>query len=659
VAPVAHGGSFDRQAISVMPTHRFPFGRMLRRLLPVLLTITWPAALPLVAQDVSRMPPPGWPSSPKQFEAMKVATDLMIPTRDGKRMATDIYRPARNGVPVAERLPVLLNRTPYNKTSLAEQAVFYAERGYVVALQDTRGRYKSEGTFSKVQPADATDGYDVIEWLAKQPYANGKVGMWGTSFAAHTQAGAAQYRPPSLASLLINMGGMSNGWDHGVRYRGTYEMGRQLTWAWSQLLADARSDDVKALLTKEKVENWYSVQPMRRGLNPLSVDPQYEAWYFDFFEHADYDAFWKDPMISWNEHYAETSDIPMLHVGGWYDIFLAGTFENFASLRKLKKAPQRVLVGPWTHGGNNRPYAGDVAYGDSAAIMDFLTDYHMRWFDFTLKGASNAASGAAPVRVFVMGTGDGHKDKDGRLFHGGYWRDAADWPVPGTKFVSYYFQPDGGLKPQRPSAPRSQTVYTFDPAHPVPTIGGGASARLKDGAYNQREDPRFPPSREPWLPLRARPDVVVFQTAPLTEDVTVIGPITVSLYASASTVDADFTAKLVDVYPSSVDFPGGFDLNLTDAIVRGRYRATRDHQVLLQPGRVYEFTIAPFPTANVFKKGHRIRVDISSSNFPRFDVNPNTGEPLGRNRRMVTTDIAVQHNATYPSRIVLPIAPAR
>lgn len=605
------------------------------------------------------MPPPGWVGSPRQYDAIKVSTDLMIPTRDGKRMATDVYRPARNGVPVAQPLPVLLNRTPYNKTALAELAVWYAERGYVVALQDTRGRYKSEGIFSKVQPADATDGYDVIEWLAKQPYANGMVGMWGTSFSAHTAAGAAQYHPPSLKSMVLNMGGLANGWDHGVRYRGTYEMGRQLTWAWSQLLADARSPDVKALLAKEKVEDWYSVQPMRRGLNPLSVDSQYEGWYFDFFEHADYDAFWKDPMLAWDEHYGETSDIPMMHVGGWYDIFTAGTFKNFTELRKLKKTPQRIVIGPWTHGGNNRSFAGDVAYGDSAAIPDFLTDFHLRWFDHHLKGATNSAATDPAVRVFVMGTGNGSKDANGRLLHGGYWRSSETWPVSGTRMVPYYFQPDGSLRPTKPKALQSKTTYTFDPRRPVPTVGGGSSARLKDGAYNQREDPRFPPSAAPWMPLRSRADVVVFQTEPLTEDMTVIGPITVKLFASASTVDADFTAKLVDVYPSSTDWPGGFDLNLTDAIVRGRYRATRDHAVMLQPGRVYEFTIDPFPTANVFKKGHRIRVDISSSNFPRFDVNPNTGEPLGKNRRMITTDISVQHSATYPSHIVLPLAPAR
>ena len=611
------------------------------------------------APDASRMPPVGWVGSPKQYDALKVSTDLMIPTRDGKRMATDVYRPARYGVPVTQPLPVLLNRTPYNKAALAELAVWYAERGYVVALQDTRGRYKSEGAFSKVQPADATDGYDVIEWLAKQPYANGVVGMWGTSFSAHTEAGAAQYNPPSLKSMVLNMGGLANGWDHGVRYRGTYEMGRQLTWAWSQLLADARSPDVQALLTKEKVEDWYSVQPMRRGLNPLSVNPQYEGWYFDFFEHADYDAFWKDPMLAWDEHYGEPSDIPMMHVGGWYDIFTAGTFKNFTELRKLKKTPQRIVVGPWTHGGNNRSFAGDVAYGDSAAIPDFLTDFHLRWFDHHLKGVANGIEKDSAVRLFVMGTGDGRKDANGRLQHGGYWRTSNAWPVTNTRMVPYYFQADGSLRATKPKALHSKTTYTFDPRHPVPTVGGGSSARLKDGAYDQREDPRFPPSQAPWLPLRSRADVVVFQTEPLTADMTVIGPITVTLFASVTTVDADFTAKLVDVYPSSTDWPGGFDLNLTDAIVRGRYRATRDHAVMLQPGRVYEFTIDPFPTANVFKKGHRIRVDISSSNFPRFDVNPNTGEPLGKNRRLVTTDISIQHSATYPSHIVLPLAPAR
>ena len=607
----------------------------------------------------SRMPPPGWPSSPKQFDAVQTDTNRMIPTRDGKRMATDIFRPVRNGVPVAGRFPVLLNRTPYDKEELHSQAVFFAERGYVVAVQDARGRYRSEGIFSKVQPADATDGYDVIEWLAKQPYATGEVGMWGTSFAAHMQAGAVQLRPPALKVLALNMGGMSNAWDHGVRFRGTYEMGRQLTWAWGQMIADAREPHVRALLEKEKVEDWFSIVPLRRGQSPLAVWPEYEGWYHDFFEKADYDAFWKDPMMAWDEHYAGTADIPMLQVGGWYDIFLAGTFKNFAELRKLKRAPQHVLVGPWTHGGNHRSYAGDVSYGPAAAIVDFATEFHLQWFDQHLKGKASSAATRAPVRVFVMGTGDGHKDADGRLFHGGYWRDADAWPLPGTRLEPWYLRAGGKLTRERPSEAASSTTYTFDPRDPVPTIGGGASARLKDGAYDQKEDPRFPPSAPPFLPLRARPDIVVFESEPLTEDVTVIGPIVVKLHASASTVDTDLTAKLIDVYPASTTWPGGFDLNITDAIVRARYRASREKAELLEPGRIYEFTIEPFPTANVFKKGHRIRVDISSSNFPRFDVNPNTGEPIGLSRRLMSSDITLHHSAAYPSHVVLPIAPAR
>ncbi|MEO8622684.1 MAG: CocE/NonD family hydrolase [bacterium] len=598
--------------------------------------------------------------NPASYDVVLAERDLMIPTRDGKRMATDVYRPARNGVAVTERLPVLLQRTPYDKTKAQVNAEYLARHGYVVAVQDSRGRYKSEGRFLKVQPIDATDGYDVIEWLAKQPYSNGSVGMWGTSFAAHMEAGAAQLHPPSLKTIVVNMGGMSNAWDHGVRYRGTYEMGRQLTWAWSQLAADAPNPSVrKLLLEQEKVENWYNVQPMRRGLNPLSVSPEYEGWYLDFFEHADYDAFWKDPMMNWSEHYAQTSDIPMYQIGGWYDIFLAGTFENYVGLAKLKKSPQRLLVGPWVHHGDTLSYAGDVAFGAAAAIPDFDGDFHLRWFDHYLKGRPTGAENDAPIRLFVMGTGDGHKDSAGRLTHGGYWRNESTWPLAGTRMVPYYFHADGSLSTEKPRENAASTTFTFDPRHPVPTIGGGSSARLKDGAYDQKEDPRFPPSQAPFLPLRSRADVVVFQTAPLEQDMEVIGPIHVELFGATNRTDTDFTAKLIDVYPPSADWPGGYDMNITDAIIRGRYRATRDHAVMLVPGKVYAFPIDPFPTANVFKKGHRIRVDISSSNFPRFDANPNTGEPLGLNRRMISADNTIHHSATYPSHIVLPLAPVR
>jgi putative CocE/NonD family hydrolase len=226
-----------------------------------------------------------------------------------------------------------------------------------------------------------------------------------------------------------------------------------------------------------------------------------------------------------------------------------------------------------------------------------------------------------------------------------------------TEFARFYLGGDGILSRVEPKVGGSATTFTFDPEHPVPTLGGSVSARLKDGAFDQRERPDFPGSRPPYLPLRSRADVLTFQTEPLEEDVQVIGPITVRLFVSSSAVDTDFTVKLVDVYPPSSDFPGGFDMNITDAIVRASYRNGRTTRDLIEPGRVYELDIEPFPTANVFKRGHRIRLDVSSSSFPRWDVNPNTGEPLGTHRRVVTADNTVYHSAEHRSYMVLPVVP--
>jgi predicted acyl esterase len=272
-----------------------------------------------------------------------------------------------------------------------------------------------------------------------------------------------------------------------------------------------------------------------------------------------------------------------------------------------------------------------------------------------------------PARIFVMGAGDGHKDKAGRLYHGGVWRTVASWPLPDTRFTEYYLQPDGGLKPEPPPRDVPPTIYTYDPRDPVPTIGGSFSSTtglVVPGAFDQRERPFTTNpdsgvlgSKPPYLPLRARPDVIVFQTEPLEQDMDVIGPIVVKLFASSTAVDTDFTAKLVDVYPPSKDYPLGFEMNLTDGILRARYRRSPEKPEFMKPGEVYEFRIETFPTANVFKRGHRIRVDISSSNFPRFDVNPNSGEPVGMSRRLVVADNAIYHTVGRASHVVLPIVP--
>jgi putative CocE/NonD family hydrolase len=588
--------------------------------------------------------------------------DVMAPARDGVLLATDIYRPAKAGVAVSERLPVLLHRTPYDKSdpSVVAIAQTLARHGYVVILQDTRGRHHSNGVFVKYYDYDAYDGYDTIEWAARLPYTNGKVGMYGTSYAAHTQADASKLNPPHLRTMVLNMGGMANAWDHSVRYDGAFEMGRQLTWAWSQALDDARDPITKAMLSKEKVLDWYSALPLRKGLSPLAIAPTYEGYYLDEATQSDYDAHWQTLGMQWEKYYPQTADVPMLHVGGWYDIYLRGTLENFRSLGAMKKSPMRLLIGPWTHHGNTADYAGDVEFGPSAAITDFDTTYHLNWFDYYLKGLRTPAATQATVRYFLMGTGDGHKDEHGRLYHGGVWRDAGQWPPAGAHRTDFYLHADGSLSDKAPlAAEAASTTYRFDPEHPVPTIGGGVSKRLQDGAYDQRERPDMPSSRPPFLPLRSRGDILVFETPPLQEDVTIAGPVEITLFASSTGTDTDFTAKLVDVYPPSDSYPQGFDMNLTDGILRASYRDKSPTRRLLVPGQIYSLLIHPFDTANVFKKGHRIRLDISSSNFPRFDVNPNTGEPLGANRRYIGVDNTVYHDPEHRSAVTLWLVPAK
>jgi putative CocE/NonD family hydrolase len=578
------------------------------------------------------------------------AKNLMIPMRDGIKLATDIYRPGVNGVPLADKLPILLQRTPYNKDAAgaAAQARYFASHGYIVALQDERGAFHSEGVQSKYI-GYGRDGYDTIEWLATLPYTDGQVAMWGTSYAAHTEAGAAILAPPHLKTMVLNCGGLNNGWLYKVRNHGAFELAQQTTWALGQLPA------------REKAANWVGDMVNSRGKNPLSAAPSFEEYYYATMTHADYDDYWKLPDRNWSLHFAETSDIPMLHLTGWYDSYTSGSILNYQGLSAIKKSPIKLIVGPWVHGGNLRSSSGDVEFGPAAAIADFNEAFHLRWFDRFLKHQDTGVDQDPPVRLFVMGTGDGHKDAKGKLVHGGYWRTSTTWPLPESRLTNYYFHADGSLSTTMAASGEAPHKYTYDPKDPVPTVGGsfsGTTDLSPSGAFDQREESRFFGSKPPYLPLKARPDVLVFQTPPLDQDTEVIGPIAVKLFVASSATDTDFTAKLVDVYPASADYPAGFEMNLTDGIVRARYRNALDHPEMLKPGAVYELTIEPFPTANVFKKGHRIRVDISSSNFPRFDVNPNTGEPLGLNRRAQTAENTVYHDATHRSAVVLPIAPS-
>ncbi|MEZ0389946.1 MAG: CocE/NonD family hydrolase, partial [Verrucomicrobium sp.] len=353
---------------------------------------------------------------------------------------------------------------------------------------------------------------------------------------------------------------------------------------------------------------------------------------------------------------------PVYLVGGWYDSWAGNTTANYVALSQALKSPVYLIMGPWIHGKQTSSTHGQVDFGDAAAIKDEWA-WRQEWFDHWMKDKSNAVGSVAPfaskVRIFVMGTGDGGRTEKDLLRHGGTWREEQEWPLKRATPMAMYFHEGGGLSTQKPvsgQGPRS-TAYDYDPRDPVPTLGGNISSAdgiLQQGAWNQRGGEPFWNWPRP-VPITARRDVLVFQTEPLAQDTEVTGEIEVKLWVSSSARDTDFTAKLVDVHPPSTDWPDGFDLNLTDGILRARFRESLKTEKLMEPGTIYPVTIKLYPTANVFKKGHRIRVDISSSNFPRFDVNPNTGEPLNAHRRMVTATNVLHHDAAHPSHIVLPV----
>jgi putative CocE/NonD family hydrolase len=323
-----------------------------------------------------------------------------------------------------------------------------------------------------------------------------------------------------------------------------------------------------------------------------------------------------------------------------------------------------LIMGPWVHGAQGSSEHGQISLGSAAAIPDPRA-WRIEWYDHWLRGADNGVGRSEPfetkVRIFVMGSGDGSKTDSGKLNHGGYWRNEHEWPLARARATPVYLQPNGKLSTVAPGEDGGSTSFEFDPSRPVPTIGGNISSGggiMLAGGYDQRGGEHIWNAPEP-LPLSARNDILVFQSEPLEEDMEVTGEIVVKLWIASTALDTDFTAKLLDVYPPSGDFPGGFDLNLEDGIARARFREGLTREVLMQPGTVYPITIKLYPTSNVFKRGHRIRVDVSSSNFPRFDLNPNTGERLNDNRRRQTATNTVYHEGAHPSHIVLPIVPAK
>ncbi len=591
---------------------------------------------------------------------MVVEKKVLIPMRDGVHLAADLYRPAKDGKAAEGRFPALLTRTPYDKNGAAAEGKYYAERGYVVVANDVRGRYASEGTWHGLVD-DPADGYDVVEWIAAQGWSDGKVGTFGTSYPGGTQHALAEMNPPHLTTM-VPVDALSNCGVSGMRHGGAFEL-RFMNWIFQTGAPNSKQALGNQALRMALVENGLRIRqhadslPFRQGMTPLKVLPEYEAWLVEALRSGPESPFWHIKGMSVVDHLADYADVPVQHITGWYDSWTRQVTMNYEELSRAKKSPQRLLIGPWVHGSQGSKVSGEVEFTAEAAID--LPAYRLRWYDRWMRGMKNGVDDDPPIMLYIMGTGDDRRSAAGKLQHGGVWRAEREWPIARARPVAFYLQQGGSLA-SAPSPAAGYTTFTFDPNHPVPTIGGNISSNqglMTSGGYDQRprEDTHAAGNR---LPLSERRDVLVFRTGPLEADTEVTGTVVVKLWVSSTAPDTDFTAKLIDEIPPNASYPLGFDLNIGDSILRTRYREGLDHQAaFLRPGEVVPITITLYPTANIFKKGHRIRLDVSSSNYPRFDVNPNTGDPLGDYRRLVKADNTVYHDANYPSQIVLPVLP--
>jgi putative CocE/NonD family hydrolase len=554
-----------------------------------------------------------------------VRKDVRAEMRDGVALVADVYRPAAEG-----EFPVLLQRTPYNREGGEEQARELASHGYIVVVQDTRGRYGSEGEFYPFRH-ETDDGYDTVEWAAALPGSNGRVGMYGGSYVGATQMLAAIGRPPHLVSInpYVTASEYYDGW--------TYQSGVFMQWfasSWTTGLAqDTLSRQVRALA---RSRDWVFHLPVDdyRVLEvpePQDVAPYYDDW----VRHETDDAYWKPWKIS--DHYEELS-IKALHGAGWHDIFLKGSLENFTGLRTSARtaearAGQRLLVGPWAHAAtSDEGKVGGVVFGRQAVVD--MTDTIRTWSDWALKGVENEYATDPPVKIFVLGEN--------------VWRREEAFPLRRQRLTRYYLhgatgkgEVKGGSLTTEPPATTLPDEYVYDPALPVPTIGGRLCC----------DNDALPPGPFDQSPNESRDDVLVFSTPPLGGPVEVTGNVTVELYASTSAADTDFTAMLVDVDPS------GYARFLTDGIVRARYRSSTEEAEPVVPGRVYLYEIDLWATSNLFEAGHQIRLDVSSSNFPRFSRNLNTGGPSFGARGMVKAEQRIYHDPDHPSALVLPVIP--
>jgi uncharacterized protein len=565
-------------------------------------------------------------------------------TRDGVTLRADVYRPDAPG-----RFPVLLSRLPYNKHLRPRPGDidYFVERGYGVIMQDTRGRFSSDGDEYYALIWEMPDGYDAVEWAASLPWADGNVGTMGQSYLGATQYLLAPSRPPHLKAAFPVSAAADFHQCWSYHTGGAFEFGWQIPYAILMARDSLERQDLTApLLATLERDLIPAPTPFAQPLSdqayrrlPLMVWGDLlrpvARYLTDYLRHPEDGPYWWAINV---ERQHANINTPMYHVTSWYDIFLRGGLAHFCGLRQHAmtaeaRTQQKILIGPWAH---RFPYTsptsqgtGDIDFGPNAGIA--LHETQLRWFDYYLKGINTGILEEAPVKIFVMGAN--------------VWRDEQEWPLARTHYTPYYLHSQGQANSLRgdgrldPVVPGEEPAdrFIYDPHDPVPTCGGNTLI-IPMGVQDQRQ-------------VETRQDVLVYTSGPLTTPLEVTGPLVVTLYAASSTPDTDFTSKLVDVRPD------GYAQNLADGIIRARYRTSRMIPTLLAPGQVHELTIDLWATSHVFLPGHSLRLEIASSNFPRFDRNLNTGEDQATGSRWQTAAQTIFHDQRYPSHIRLPVIP--
>ncbi|MEE9184123.1 MAG: CocE/NonD family hydrolase [Acidimicrobiia bacterium] len=550
----------------------------------------------------------------QQKYEIKIDFNQRVIMRDGVELSADVYRPDAPG-----KFPVILSRTPYLKSSVYTFAKSFVPHGYVWVAMDVRGRGDSDGKFIPYRN-DGVDGYDAVEWCAQQPWSTGKVGTIGGSYNGRIQWLTAVLQPPHLTTMIA----LVTPSDPFVEFPTGLPI--PLMISWYHMTAGHVSQNMDAV-------DWAKLQwhlPIY-DMDEAAGRPN-KVWK-EGIDHAQAGPYW-EPLRYQNKY--DRVKVPVLHISGWYDDEQVGTPLNFIGMTEKTqpeavRTGQKLLMGPWPHAINSASKLGDVDFGPTA-IID-LNGYWLRWFDYWLKGVDNGIMKEPPVRIFVMGAN--------------YWTDENEWPLARTQYTKYFLRSsgranslygDGKLSTQAPSKePADQ--YIYDPATPTPFITEQTFAQIG--------------GPDDYRPIERRDDVLVYTSPPVTEDTLICGPVRAQIYASSSAKDTDFMAKLLDVWPT------GFAQRLTDGMVRARFRQGMDRPELIEPGKVYVFNIDLWNTCQTFRKDHRIRVEISSSAFPKYDRNPNTGEPLDKTASMQTADEKIYHDEEHPSFILLPVVPPK